>query len=401
MLIWITLKSALKSLIANKLRSILAMLGIIIGVGAVIAMLAIGNGAQKQVLGQITAMGTNLLVVRPGQRGTGGVISGTQQNLTVEDAQSLRDIEGIEAVSPVVGGSAQVKYLATNTRSNVQGVAPTYFKIRSFELDRGRFFSESEAENMGRVAVIGPVTEQTLFAGGDGVGETVKLEGINFLVIGVLKSKGDQGFFNPDDQVLIPYTTAMKNVFGLTFLREIDIQGTDDKALAKIETAVSEILRKRHRQKPDDQDDFQIRNQAEIMEAASTAIMTFTILLGSVAGISLLVGGIGIMNIMLVTVTERTREIGVRKAIGAKNRDILRQFLIESIIMTGLGGSIGALGGVGAAMLVRTLTSFPAMVTMSSVFLALGFSAAVGVFFGFYPAYRAAQLDPIEALRYE
>jgi len=401
MLIWITLKSALKSLIANKLRSILAMLGIIIGVGAVIAMLAIGNGAQKQVLGQITTMGTNLLVVRPGQRGTGGVISGTQQNLTVEDAQSLRDIEGIEAVSPVVGGSAQVKYLATNTRSNVQGVAPTYFKIRSFELDRGRFFSESEAENMGRVAVIGPVTEQTLFAGGDGVGETVKLEGINFLVIGVLKSKGDQGFFNPDDQVLIPYTTAMKNVFGLTFLREIDIQGTDDKALAKIETAVSEILRKRHRQKPDDQDDFQIRNQAEIMEAASTAIMTFTILLGSVAGISLLVGGIGIMNIMLVTVTERTREIGVRKAIGAKNRDILRQFLIESIIMTGLGGSIGALGGVGAAMLVRTLTSFPAMVTMSSVFLALGFSAAVGVFFGFYPAYRAAQLDPIEALRYE
>jgi putative ABC transport system permease protein len=402
MLLWTIVKVALKSLFANKLRSFLAMLGIIIGVGAVIAMLAMGAGAKKAVMDRIYAMGTDLLVVRPGQHGMHGVMSGTQQNLTLEDAQAvLEKVPGVLQVAPVVGGNAQLKYFNKNARGNVIGTGITYFPTRNFEIEKGRTFTEGEVDRMARVAVLGPVTVQNLFETEDPVNATIKLNGINFQVVGVLKSKGDQGWFNPDDQVLVPYTTAMKQLFGLEYLREIDVQGVKGSDLSKIEEATSAVLRTRHRLQGGAPDDFSIRNQAEMVQMVTSVNRTFTILLGGIASISLLVGGIGIMNIMLVTVTERTREIGVRKAIGAKDRDILRQFLIEALLMSGLGGLIGVAIGVGAARLISGMTDFATAVELQSVLMALSFAGAVGVFFGYYPARRAAKLDPIEALRYE
>jgi putative ABC transport system permease protein len=397
-----TLKVALKSLLANKLRSILAMLGIIIGVGAVISMLAIGAGAQKSVMDRIGAMGTNLLVVRPAQRGTGGVMSGTQQNLTIEDAQALlTEVAGVRSIAPVVGGSAQVKYLNKNSRTSIVGTTVTYLPIRSFEVEKGNSFTEVDADHMGRVAILGPVTATDLFGTEDPIDQTVKINRLNFRVAGILKSKGDQGYYNPDDQVLIPLSTAMKQVFGLEYLREIDIQAQDGVNLTDLQDDVTAFFRKRHKVQAGLPDDVNIRNQADILDAAAGVSRTFTVLLGGIAGISLLVGGIGIMNIMLVTVTERTREIGVRKAIGAKDRDILRQFLIEAMLMSGVGGLIGVGLGVGGAQVLAKTTSFVTLVQLQSVLLSLGFAAAVGIFFGYYPALRAARLDPIEALRYE
>jgi putative ABC transport system permease protein len=402
MIFWMILKVALKSLMANKLRSVLAMLGIIIGVGAVIAMLAIGAGTQASVMNRISSMGTNLLVVRPGQRGTGGVMSGTQQNLTLDDAATLlTQIKGIKAVAPVVSGSGQLKYFGKNARATVTGTSITYMPIRAFEVDQGEMFTEQDVERMARVALIGPVTAENLFGAGDAVGQTIKVNGINFRVVGLLKSKGDQGYFNPDDQLIVPYTTAMKQLFGLDYLREIDVQATDDADLTQLQADVLQLFRKRHRIQPGMPDDVNIRNQADLLETANEVSKKFTVLLGAIAGISLLVGGIGIMNIMLVTVTERTREIGIRKAIGAKDRDILRQFLIEALVMSALGGLLGVVSGVGTAEVLGRFTDFATIVKPYSIVLALGFSAAVGIFFGYYPATRAAKLDPIECLRYE
>jgi putative ABC transport system permease protein len=402
MIFWMILKVALKSLLANKLRSILAMLGIIIGVGAVISMLAIGTGAQHAVTDRISAMGTNLLIVRPGQRGTGGVMSGTQQNLTLDDAQTiLTSVAGVHAVAPVVGGNVQLKYFNKNSRVSLQGTSITYFGMRTLEIERGVPVSDSDVDRMARVCVIGPVTADNLFGPEDPIDKTIKLNGMTFRCIGVTKAKGDQGFYNPDDQVLIPYSTAMKQLLGIDYLREIDVQAKEGADLSKVEADLGLLMRKRHKLQEGAPDDVIIRNQAELLATASDISRTFTILLGGIAAISLLVGGIGIMNIMLVTVTERTREIGIRKAIGAKDRDILRQFLIESLLMSGMGGLIGVGFGFGVAEIMRRTSPFPALVEMQSVFLALGFSAAVGIFFGYYPALRAARLDPIEALRYE
>jgi putative ABC transport system permease protein len=406
MIFWTIVRVAIRSLLANKLRSILAMLGIIIGVGAVIAMLAIGAGTQKAVLEQFSKFGTNLLVVRPGSRGTMGANTGTQQNLTVDDAEAIVKVSGVKSVSPVVGGRPQVKYFNKNSSTNLQGVAVTYMPIRNYEIETGEMFTERDVERTARVAVIGPVTATNLFGAQDPVGETIKVNGINFRVTGVLKSKGDQGFFNPDDQLIIPYTTAMRQVLGSTgpianTLREIDIQAEDNADLDKLQADVMALLRKRHRIQPGFPDDVNIRNQAEFIESQSQMAKTMTVLLGSTAGISLFVGGIGIMNIMLVSVTERTREIGIRKAIGAKDWDILWQFLIEAILMSGLGGMLGVALGVGTAELLARLSDFKTLVQPASIVLALSFSAAVGIFFGYYPATRAAKLDPIEALRYE
>lgn len=402
MLFWTIIKVALKSLFANKLRSFLAMLGIIIGVGSVISMIALASGASKQVLERIASMGTNLLIVRPGQRGHRGVMSGTRQNLTVKDAQAIiNKVSGIEQVSPVVRRGAQLKYLKKNTNSSVIGTTITYFPIRNFEVEKGRPFTDGEAERMARVAVIGSVTAENLFENVDPLSKNIKVNGINFRVIGVLKSKGDQGWFNPDDQVIVPYTTAMKQLFGLDYLREINIQVAEDADFSEVQEEIAKLLRRNHRLQRDVPDDFYIRSQAEMIETTSSVSRTFTILLGSIAGISLLVGGIGIMNIMLVTVTERTREIGVRKAVGARNRDILRQFLVEAILMSCIGGLMGVGAGIGTADIIGRFTNFPTVVGLLSVVLVLLFSAAVGIFFGYYPAYRAAKLDPIEALRYE
>ncbi|HYE62818.1 MAG TPA: ABC transporter permease [Phycisphaerales bacterium] len=402
MMLWMIVKVALKSLAANKLRSVLAMLGIIIGVGAVISMLAIGAGAKKSIMDRMSAMGTNLLIVRPGQRGSMGVMSGTQQNLTLEDAEALLGVEGVHAIAPVVGGSGQIKYLNKNTRSSLVGTTLTYFTLRDFKIEKGQKFTDLDADRMARVAVIGPVTATNLFGDIDPIDKVIKINGINFRVIGVMKSKGDQGWFNPDDQIIIPHTTAMKQVLGQDRLREIAIQAEEGGDLAKVQEDIASLIRKRHRVQPGMPDTIDIRNQAAMLEEANAMSRTFTVLLGGIAGISLLVGGIGIMNIMLVTVTERTREIGVRKAIGAKNKDILSQFLLESLLMSGIGGLLGVAMGVGGARLLpMLLPDFQSLVEPFSIILALSFSAAVGVFFGFYPAWRAAKLDPIEALRHE
>ncbi len=431
MLIWTTIKSALKSLWANKLRSVLAMLGIIIGVGAVIAMIAMGAGAQKQVVSQIEAMGTNLLMVQPQYKRDAGVTSGTMQKLTLDDALAIAQLPGVKAVAPVVNSSTQVKYKNQNSPVSIQGTSPSYMEIRNFEVDRGRMFTEAESDGLARVAVIGPVTVDNLFKGEEPLGAQIKIKGISFTVVGVTKTKGSQGWFNPDDQIFVPYSTAMKILFGLDYVREIDILGGEGVDLATLSGAppsqnngggrgsagpmvgnepppppdsVTALLRKRHRIQADQSDDFRIQNQNEILATRTAFIWTFRVLLFSIASISLLVGGIGIMNIMLVTVTERTREIGTRKAIGAKGRDILLQFLVESMVMSGLGGALGAAAGIGLAKLIPIIPIFSTFTTIVDpmvVVVSIAFAAAVGIFFGLYPAYRASKLDPIDALRYE
>jgi putative ABC transport system permease protein len=402
MLVGVIIKVGVRSLWANKMRSFLAMLGIIIGVGAVISMLAMGAGARKDIMARIAAMGTNLLSIRPGMSGARGVTTGTRVNLTLDDARALvAEAEGVRRLSPIVSGNVQVKYMNHNERSTVNGVAVTFLPIRDFTVEKGRTFTETEAEQSARVAVLGPEVATDLFGASDPIGEVIKLKGINFTVVGVTKSKGGQGFMNPDDEIAIPYTTAMQQVFGLDYLREILIQADEGADVAKVEASLRAVLRRRHRLMTGAEDDFTIRNQAEMIERASEMSQTFTILLGGIASISLLVGGIGIMNIMLVSVTERTREIGIRKAIGAKERTILLQFLLEALITTILGGLIGVAAGAGGAAIISASSPFSTVIEPFSIIIALSFSGFVGVFFGFYPAWRAARLDPVDALRYE
>jgi putative ABC transport system permease protein len=401
MLFWTVFKVGIKSLLASKLRSILAMLGIIIGVGAVIAMLAIGSGAQKQVMDRFNAMGTNLLIVQPGQRGTGGVASGLQQNLTLEEAQAIaREVPGIALIAPVVQGSAQIKYANRNARTTVIGTATTYQRLRDIQLDRGRPFTEGEVDRMSRVAIIGPVAAKNIFGASDALGETIKVNGINFQVIGVTKPKGE-GWMSPDDRITVPYTVAMQLLFGVTRLRQVEIQAADGAELAAVQEGVTRLLRREHRIAEGADNDFQVTNMADIRESANEVTGIFKYLLGGIAAISLLVGGIGIMNIMLVTVTERTREIGIRKAIGARDAHILLQFLVESVIMSGLGGVIGLGVGSGAALLIAKYSPLKTVLDPASALMSMGVAAGVGIFFGFYPAWRASRLDPIQALRYE
>ena len=402
MLFWTIVRMSFKSLVAHKLRSFLAMLGIIIGVSAVISMLALGTGAQSQIMARIESMGTNKLVIRPGQSGSRGVASGSRQNLTLEDAKAIfAQVAEIEQISPVVRGNSQLKYANKNMRSNVMGTDLTYFSITNFEIDKGRIFYEGETLRNKRVAVIGSAIVESLFSGIDPLGKTLKVQGINFQIIGVLKSKGDQGWSNPDEQIIVPYTTAMKQLFGVQYLHEIDVQVQDGFDLTEVEEAITVVLRRKHKILPDQEADFNVRNQAEMIETASSVSNTFTLLLGGIASISLLVGGIGIMNIMLVTVTERTKEIGIRKAIGAKESDILNQFLIESILMSSVGGILGVTLGVSIAKGIEALTNFPTVIQLSSTIIALVFAVLIGVTFGYYPARRAALLHPIDALRYE
>ncbi len=402
MLLWTILKVALRSLLANRLRSFLAMLGIIIGVGAVISMLALATGTRKSIMERMTAMGTNVLVVRPGQSSGFGVRSGSVKTMKLEDADAiLNEVADIAELAPVVNGRAQIKYYNKNTNTSVTGTSLNYLEIRNFVVEKGRVFTAIEEEEGHRVAIIGATTASDLFGTQDPLNETVKLKGLDFRVIGVLKSKGDQGWFNPDDLVLVPYPIAMKQLFGMDYLSEIDVKMVDGANNKTVEEKIAELLRKRHRIRADAEADFNVRNQAEMVEMASSFTQWLTALSAGIAGISLLVGGIGIMNIMLVTVTERTREIGVRKAIGARDRDILRQFLLESSLISGLGGLLG----VGLGFLIsRGIVRFggtQAEVESFGVVLALTVSVSIGVIFGYYPAWRAARLNPIEALRYE
>jgi putative ABC transport system permease protein len=398
MLFWAIIKVALRSLFANKLRSFLAMLGIIIGVGAVISMLALATGARQKIMKRVSSLGTNLLIVQPGQRGFHGVMSGSFQNLKLEDAVAiLEKVPNVAQVSPVVRSSFQIKYFNKNTRCSTIGADTSFFAMRSLVVETGRVFTQGEVDRKVNVAVLGPATVKNLFDTGDPLGKTIKINRANFEVIGVLKSKDERN----DDQIIIPYTNAMKKLLGITSIHEIDIQSSSSEMLSEVQDATTKLLRKRHRINEGQPEDFSIRNMADAISMASDFTNMFTFLLGGIASISLLVGGIGIMNIMLVTVTERTREIGVRKAIGAKERHILQQFLIESVCISGFGGIIGVGFGVGIAQLIVAMADFATVVELQSVLMALGFSAAVGIFFGYYPALRAARLDPIEALRYE
>ncbi len=396
---------ALRSLRRNKLRSILTALGIIIGVASVVAMVAVGNGAQERIEGQVAALGQNLLLIFAGNRKSGGVNSGmgTASALTLADARALStEIVDIVATSPEISTTVQAIANGRNWSTTVAGESPDYLKIRDWQLSSGTMFTDREVRGSSRVAIIGTKTAHELFGPLDPMGQTVRVQNMPFTIIGVLASKGaGMGGQNQDDRLIIPYTTVMKRLTGDKYLRMINIQVVSADRMEAAQQQIINLLRQRHRLTEGKDNDFNILNQKEIADTVGTISSVITLMLGAIAGMSLLVGGIGIMNIMLVSVTERTREIGIRVAVGAQAADILTQFLIEAITLSLLGGTIGVLTGIGLSRLVGLFADFQAVVSPGSVILAFSVSFGIGVFFGFYPARKAAKLDPIDALRYE
>jgi putative ABC transport system permease protein len=403
-----TLQTALISLRAlrrNKMRSTLTALGIIIGVASVVAMVAVGNGAQARITSQVSALGQNLLSVFAGSRKSGGVNSGlgSASALTLADADAIsREVTDVVAISPEASTTVQAIANGRNWSTTVAGESPDYLKIRDWKLATGSMFTDREVRSVAKVAVIGSKTANELFGPLDPVGQTVRVGNIPFVIVGLLESKGaGMGGQNQDDRIIIPYTTAMKRITGEKYLRSINVQIVSAERMDVAQQQITSLLRQRHRLTTGRDNDFNIFNQKEIADTVNSISKIITLLLGSIAGISLVVGGIGIMNIMLVSVTERTREIGIRIAVGAQPGDIKLQFLIEAITLSLFGGGIGVLAGIGASRLVAVFADFQAIVSTGSILLAFGVSFAIGVFFGFYPASKAARLDPIEALRYE
>jgi putative ABC transport system permease protein len=403
-----TSRVALRALARNKMRSFLTALGIIIGVGAVISMVSIGEGARKGVEDRFNSMGTNLLFVSPGSRNRGGVHTGSGgwQTLRPEDAVAIQQqCPAVKYTSPSSSTRGQVVYGNKNWNTSIQGTGARYPEVRNWEIDQGSYFDESQEKAAAKVAVLGSEIVKNLFEGEDPLGKVIRIKSIPFRVIGTLKSKGESGgWFNRDDMIAVPYTTVMKRLTNQDYISSIDISAVSATQTKEAQTQIEELMRIRHKIMPGSEDDFQVRNMSEIAEGAQQATQIMTILLGSIASISLLVGGIGIMNIMLVSVTERIREIGIRMAVGAKQKDILLQFLTEAIVLSVLGGGIGVIFGVGLSKVLHyipTFSSFTTRVAPGAILLAFLFSASVGIFFGFYPARKASRLDPIEALRYE
>ncbi len=397
-----TITVALRALRRNVLRSILTALGIIIGVGAVIAMVSIGNGAKSQVEASIASLGQNIISVFPGTSTTGGMRGGwgSASSLTVDDMLAIRnEVSGAVAVSPEIRDRIQVLANGLNWNSLISGVDTTALDIRSWSIAAGEMFSDNDVRGGIKVCVIGKTVADQLFAGGDPVGQTMRIRNVPFKVAGVLTSKGFNYFGqDQDDIVYIPYTTHLRTIARRPTLNSILIQAISPELMPQIQQEVTDLLQQRRSNR---EPDFTVRNQLELAEAATSTTKTMTLLLGAIAGVSLIVGGIGIMNIMLVSVTERTREIGIRLAVGAHGRDVLLQFLTEAIILSLLGGLLGIALGIGSSQLISKLNGWPVLVSETAVVGAFIFSAIIGVFFGFYPARKAAQLDPIEALRYE
>lgn len=400
------LKIALRALANNKLRGFLTMLGIIIGVASVITMLAIGQGSKRSIQAQISEMGSNMIMIQPGADMRGGV----RQDASAMETLKLQDYEDIvnetryvSATSPSVNSSGQVIYGANNAPTTVYGISPDYMEIRRYEVEDGDMFSDQDVQTAAKVCVIGKTVVDNLFPGGENpVGKVIRFQKLPFRVVGVLKSKGYNSMgMDQDDLILAPYTTIQKKVLAITHLQGITCSALKEEYTDQAIDEISEILRRNHRLRETDDDDFTIRSMQELSTMLTSTTDIMTTLLAAVAGISLLVGGIGIMNIMYVSVTERTREIGLRMSIGAKGMDILAQFLIESILISVTGGLIGVLFGVGAALIVNVVAHFPLYIQPWSVLLSFVVCTVTGVFFGWYPAKKAAQLDPIEAIRYE
>ena len=399
-----TSRVALMALARNKMRSFLTALGIIIGVGAVIAMVSIGQGAKADVEKRFNEMGSNLLFVRPGSqsfRGRHGG-GGTSQNMKESDAQAILDnCDAINYVSPNVNTRAQVIYQNKNWNSSIYGVGHSYPVIRNWDVADGQFFTEQQVNAGQKVCILGSEVYENLFEGAPAIGQIVRIKRIPFRVLGVMEAKGETGFMSRDDVIFVPYKTAMMRLLGVDYIQSIDVSAASSESTAEAQAQIEEVLRIRHKIAPGAEDDFNVRNMTDIAESASESTRILTILLGGIASISLLVGGIGIMNIMLVSVTERIREIGIRMSVGAKERDILLQFLTEAIVLSLLGGILGIALGIGSAQLISRLSPMQTVVLPSSIALAFLFAGSVGVFFGFYPARKASKLDPIDALRYE
>ena len=404
MLIWTTLKIAMASLTSNKLRSILTMLGVIIGVGAVIAMLCLGSAFGMMIQKQISMMGTNVLFVRSYHRGPGG---GRYNPLKPEDAKAILDIKGVKRVSPMTFSSGTLKAgNKSNSTATIMGAAPSLPVIQNIVIEKGMMFDDHHVQGQRRVAVLGPKTAKDLFGDADPVGQRLFIHKQSYLVIGVTKAQGDQMGFSPDDRVLLPFTTAMKQLPPRrNVIDSITVEADSRESLDQVSRDITQMLRRRHHLQADEQDDFMIQNMAEILAAFGLVTLYLTLFLGTIAAISLVVGGIGIMNIMLATVAERTREIGIRKAIGAKDRDILRQFMIEALVVTLGGGLVGLALGWGlmalTAMLLSQWMELSPILQWWVVALAIGVSMTVGLVSGIYPAFRASRLDPVVALRYE
>ncbi len=399
------LRSAFRALRRNRVRSLLTMLGIIIGVATVIVMLAVGQGAQYSIERQISSLGTNVLLIMPGSQQSGGVRvgAGTMTTLTPDDALAIeRECPAAALMSPGTRAQGQVVAGNLNWWTTIEGSGPGYLEIRSWKVEYGEFFTDGDVKVASKVCVLGRTVVDNLFPDISPVGQLIRIRNVPFRVLGVLERKGQNALGQDQDDIIIaPYTTVLRRLTWYPYLRYITVSAPSQKSIAEAQTQVGALLRMRHRTPPGDPDDFTIRTQADLASVAVAATQILTYLLASIASVSLLVGGIGIMNIMLVSVTERTREIGIRMSVGAKSRDVLTQFLFESLVLSFSGGIIGVLLGVLGSSLISHLAGWPTIVTMMSVLFSLSFSVAIGIFFGLYPARKAAQLDPIDALRYE
>ncbi len=394
------------ALSANKVRTGLTMLGIIIGIASVIAMVAIGTGAQNSIQASIQSIGANLLLISPGAQRTQGYqvasARGASKTLTIGDAEAVAELPLTKLVAPELSGRYQITAKGTNTNTQVIGATPTYTTVRNIEIAEGSFITDQHTKSISKVAVIGPTTRDDLFGvGSDAIGQTLRIKNVQFKVIGITKAKGGSGFGSQDDIIFIPLSSAERFLAGDSYLTTVSVQAVDADSMTQLKQDITDSLLERHKIADPAAADFNVFNQADIVATASSVTSTFTALLAAVAGISLVVGGIGIMNMMLTTVTERTREIGLRKAIGAKRTDINKQFIAEAIALTFIGGIIGVALGWGVAFTLSYFGILQASVSLSSVLLAFGVSAVIGIVFGYYPARRASQLNPIEALRYE